>query len=279
MIAKLYRLEMKETGRIAKVIYPLMIFVTMAAALLSFLNISVVTGFSNTISILALIFCSTYLIAMTVRNDYHNFQGKRGYLFRAIPAKSTDFLLSRLAYYITYFLGTLIIFALLLMTLIEVSSDTPVFRLVGLFLTEAVFSSGWGIGFAVYVLLSGLITIIALIFVITVGSEAKLHRLGAGGPVLLYLIYYIAGQILTLVSMFLIPLGVRISFDPATDALINVELVTEGMLRFFLDSLGSGADPNYAIIGLGFIFTQILLAVVMVILTYHSFDKKFSLRA
>ena len=77
MIRKLYLLEMKETGRIAKVIYPLMIFVTMAAALLSQLNIPVLTSFTSTISTLALTLCAFYLTAMTVRNDYHNFQGKR----------------------------------------------------------------------------------------------------------------------------------------------------------------------------------------------------------
>ena len=279
MIGKLYLLEMKETGRIAKVIYPLMIFVTMAAALLSQLNIPVLTSFTSTISTLALTLCAFYLTAMTVRNDYHNFQGKRGYLFRSIPAKSSEFLLSRLAYYITFLWGTVIIYIFLLMAQIELSSGSPIFLLVNVFLTQVLFASGWGIGLAVYVLISGLITIIALIFVITVGSEARLHRLGAGGPVLLYVIYYIASQLLTIASMLLIPLGVKMDLDPTTGAFVNFELVTEGTFRYFMDSLGSGADPNYAIIGIGFIFTQILLAVVMVILTYRSFDKKFSLRA
>lgn len=279
MIAKLYRLEMKETGRIAKVIYPLMIFVTAVAALLSLLNISIVTSFSATINIFMLIFGATYMIAQTVINDYHNFQGKRGYLFRAIPAKSSEFLLSRLAYYLTYFLGTIIIFTLLLLTILEVTSETAVFRLVGQFLNQVFFASVWGIGFSIYILLSLLISVISLIFVITVGSEARLHRLGAGGPVLIYFIYYIAGQILALVSMFFIPLGIKIGFDPVTDAIIKLELVTEGMFRYFLDTIRLTADPKQAIIGIGFIFTQILLAVVMTILSYRSFDKKFSLRA
>jgi hypothetical protein len=269
---------MKETGRIAKIIYSLMIFITIAAVLLSLLNIPVLTSFTNTISTLALILSAFYLVAMTVRNDYHNFQGKRGYLFRSIPAKTSEFLLSRLAYYITYFLGTLIILVLLLMTLTELSSGTPVFLLANIFLTQVIFASPWGIGLVFYFLGAGLITIIALIFAITVGSEAKFHRLGAGGPVLFYVIYYLASQLLAIPSLFFIPLGVRISLDSGTDAFANFELVKEGMLRYTLDNLGSASDPDYVIIGLGFIFTAILLAVVMVILSYRSFDKKFSLR-
>ncbi|NLC39563.1 MAG: hypothetical protein GX763_01455 [Clostridiaceae bacterium] len=279
MIGKLYRLEMKETGRIAKIVYPLMIFITIAGVLFSLLNIPVLASFTNTISTLALTLCAFYLIVITVRNDYHNFQGKRGYLFRSIPAKSSEFLLSRLAYYITFLWGTTFIYIFLLMAQIELSSGAPIFLLVNVFLTQVLFASPWGIGLVIFILLSGLITVIALIFAIALGSEARFHRLGAGGPVLLYIIYYIASQLLTIASMLLIPLGIKMDLDPATGSFANFELVTEGTFRYFLDSLRANADPDHVVIGIGFIFTQILLALVMVILTYRSFDKKFSLRA
>jgi hypothetical protein len=67
--------------------------------------------------------------------------------------------------------------------------------------------------------------------------------------------------------------------NPLNDSIVNVELVTEGMLKYFLDSLRLTAEPEQVVIGIGFIFTQILLAVVIAFLTYRSFDKKFSLRA
>ncbi|MFA6691619.1 MAG: hypothetical protein WCR98_06535 [Saccharofermentanales bacterium] len=279
MISKLYRLEMNENWRVARIVYPLMIFITAGAALLSLLNNPAIRGISMFINILTLVFGSIYVIVQTVYNDYHNFQGKRGYLFRSIPAKSSEFLLSRFFYYLSFFLATLIIFTLLFLTVLEVNLEAGVFNIVWIFLSELVFTSGWGIAVSAYILISMLISIIVLIFVITVGSEAKLHRLGAGGPVLVYFIYYLVGQVLTLLSMVFIPLGIRMTVNPLNDSIVNVELVTEGMLKYFLDSLRLTADPEQVVIGIGFIFTQILLAVVIAFLTYRSFDKKFSLRA
>ncbi len=279
MISKLYRLEMNENWRVARIVYPLMIFITAGAALLSLLNNPAIRGISMFINILTLVFGSIYVIVQTVYNDYHNFQGKRGYLFRSIPAKSSEFLLSRFFYYLSFFLATLIIFTLLFLTVLEVNLEAGVFNIVWIFLSELVFTSGWGIAVSAYLLISMLISIIELLFVITVGSEAKLHRLGAGGPVLVYFIYYLVGQVLTLISMDFIPLGIRMTVNPLNDSIVNVELVTEGMLKYFLDSLRLTADPEQVVIGIGFIFTQILLAVVIAFLTYRSFDKKFSLRA
>ena len=279
MISKLYRLEMNENWRVARIVYPLMIFITAGAALLSLLNNPAISGISMFINILTLVFGSIYVIVQTVYNDYHNFQGKRGYLFRSIPAKSSEFLLSRFFYYLSFFLATLIIFTLLFLTVLEVNLEAGVFNIVWIFLSELVFTSGWGIAVSAYILISMLISIIVLIFVITVGSEAKLHRLGAGGPVLVYFIYYLVRQVLTLLSMVFIPLGIRMSVNPLNDSIVNVELVTEGMLKYFLDSLRMTAEPEQVVIGIGFIFTLILLAVVIAFLTYRSFDKKFSLRA
>lgn len=279
MISKLYRLEMNENWRVARIVYPLMIFITAGAALLSLLNNPAISGISMFINILTLVFGSIYVIVQTVYNDYHNFQGKRGYLFRSIPAKSSEFLLSRFFYYLSFFLATLIIFTLLFLTVLEVNLEAGVFNIVWIFLSELVFTSGWGIAVSAYLLISMLISIIALLFVITVGSEAKLHRLGAGGPVLVYFIYYLVGQVLTLLSMVFIPLGIRMTVNPLNNSIVNVELVTEGMLKYFLDSLRLTAEPEQVVIGIGFIFTQILLAVVIAFLTYRSFDKKFSLRA
>lgn len=278
MISKLYRLEMNENWRVARIVYPLMIFITAGAALLSLLNNPAISGISLFINILTLIFGSIYVIVQTVYNDYHNFQGKRGYLFRSIPAKSSEFLLSRFFYYLSFFLATLIIFTLLFLTVLEVNLEAGVFNIVWIFLSELVFTSAWGIAVSAYILISMLISIIVLIFVITVGSEAKLHRLGAGGPVVVYFIYYLVGQVLTLLSMVFIPLGIRMTVNPLTDSIVNVELVTEGMLKYFLDSLRVTAEPEQVVIGIGFIFVQILLAVVVAFLTYRSFDKKFSLR-
>ncbi len=278
MISKLYRLEMNENWRVARIVYPLMIFITAGAALLSLLNNPAISGISLFINILTLIFGSIYVIVQTVYNDYHNFQGKRGYLFRSIPAKSSEFLLSRFFYYLSFFLATLIIFTLLFLTVLEVNLEAGVFNIVWIFLSELVFTSAWGIAVSAYILISMLISIITLLFVITVGSEAKLHRLGAGGPVVVYFIYYLVGQVLTLLSMVFIPLGIRMTVNPLTDSIVNVELVTEGMLKYFLDSLRVTAEPEQVVIGIGFIFVQILLAVVIAFLTYRSFDKKFSLR-
>lgn len=279
MITKLYCLEIKETARIAKVIYPLMVLVTAAAALLSLLRIPILTNISTVISIMMLIFGLSFMLIQTVINDYHNFQGKRGYLFRSIPAKSSEFLLSRLAYYLTYFLASIIIFVLLLITILEITSEAPVFQLVKLFLSQGVFASPWGVGFSLYLFFTLVVSAIALIFAITVGSEARFHRIGAGGPVLVYFIYYLVGQFLSLASMFFIPLGVKISFHPGTDSITRIELVTEGMFQYFLDTIRLTGDPTQTIIGLGFIFVQLLLAFVIVVLTYRSFDKKFSLKS
>lgn len=130
------------------------------------------------------------------------------------------------------------------------------------------------LGFVIFILIySGLSGVIIILFSITIGSEARFKRLGIGGPVLVYFIYYFTSQILTLISMLLIPLSVKIPTDGSE---LSFEVINKSMLSEFIQ-YSRGEIDSVQILGIGFIFVMLILLSIMSIWTYRSMKNKLIL--
>ncbi|WP_407320549.1 hypothetical protein UQW22_08750 [Isoptericola halotolerans] len=124
---------------------------------------------------------------------------------------------------------------------------------------------GWGIA-------AGVLLLVALVlvwpaqyfFAASIGSQAPMNRLGVGGPVLVWLGVYTATQVLTFVSFATVPFAV--GMEDGRLGIVRFDLFAEMMA-------GSSAD----IMPIGFLPALLLSAVVCVVWTAHSWNRRVSL--
>lgn len=281
MTAKLFKLQFREVWRIIRILIPLtflFILLTSAAALL---QIGFITGLLTTFTMVMIIGSAFVLYALVVMNDYQNMQGKRAYFVRSIPAKPGELFTSRLLYYVSFFLIGIIALLAELFTLVFLmtqAEDGGGMTLIRSFLDQvAEFFPMIGLILLSYVAIMILLNVLSFMFAISVGSEAKFRHLGIGGPVVIYIIYYIAMQVLTLVSMFVIPIGVRFDAYATSPTDANIRLVRESMLPQFIKMIRDGIEPTEPVIGIGIIPFVIIAVFVLGWVTYRSMSRRLTL--
>lgn len=132
------------------------------------------------------------------------------------------------------------------------------------------------VSMAVFLLVSCLGWLVQLYFAATIGSNKALGRLSIGGPIIVYMVMYVAGQVIVLAGMFLIPLGLSVSSsgvefivapwfsDLATQFELTSDMNGQGMT-------GSGIVP------LGFIPPLVLIFVVSIWWSVRNWNRKVAL--
>lgn len=101
----------------------------------------------------------------------------------------------------------------------------------------------------------------------SIGAQGRWNHLGFAAPVIGFVILYAVSQVVTLVSMMLVPL----SLDLTTG-----ELGTEFMLGSFLESVRTDSEPQ--ILGLGFLPATWILAAVLAWWAVRAIEEHTSLR-
>ena len=277
MFSKLYKYQVKELWYIARYFYAAMIGAVLLGLFVSATRIPGVVQFVNAITILGFILSCIAMIVFSVIYDYQNQQGKRSYFFRSIPAKESAVFSSRLAYYFTYHILTVLVFAIGI-TIFIVSNTAVEMKLpfhIAFSTVKDFFLQPKLIGLIfLLVVYTGLEHIISMMFAITIGSQAIFKKLGVGGPILVYFLHYIALQIITLISMLLIPISIRLPQNFDTD--FQFEIVFESMISE-MSKVFSAQSNDIKIIGIGFILTTFVTWIIMSIWIYKASKNKISL--
>lgn len=276
MTKKIYKYLMQELWLTARYVYLAIISLTIFSCLILMLGIPVLNNITGAITTLGLAGLPFVLLALTVINDYKNNQGNKAYLLRSIPAPTSKLFGARFLYNLSYYFFTIILLSFLLgfffLTQYSVGTGMPFHIMFEYFMNIIVQSKI--LGFVIFILIySGLSGVIIILFSITIGSEARFKRLGIGGPVLVYFIYYFTSQILTLISMLLIPLSVKIPTDGSE---LSFEVINKSMLSEFIQ-YSRGEIDSVQILGIGFIFVMLILLSIMSIWTYRSMKNKLIL--
>ncbi|MGV8847867.1 hypothetical protein [Tessaracoccus sp.] len=102
-------------------------------------------------------------------------------------------------------------------------------------------------------------------FAASVGSEARLNRLGIGGPIIVWFVLYMVMQLLLLVGIVAVPLGLGAGTD-GTLAIISAN---------FLEMVMVNDSPD--IMPLGFFPVLYIVSAVLIWRTVVSWNKKVSL--
>lgn len=121
---------------------------------------------------------------------------------------------------------------------------------------------------AAVVLFVGMILIwpIQYFFAVSVGSEAPVNRLGLGGPVVIFLGLYVVTQILIFLGMAALPWGIGMTGGQL--GVVRWSVFTE---------MAAGSDSRDDIMPIGFIPVILLITLVCLVRTVHSWRRRISL--
>lgn len=110
--------------------------------------------------------------------------------------------------------------------------------------------------------------------IMSVGAEARFNSLGFGAPLIGAIIYYVAFEVITMITMLTIPFGMMMTGPDAGS------FVAQGMWPAFQEAItsGSGASTAPVSFGLGFLPVWVIIVVLMAWWGSRSVDWRTSLR-
>ena len=103
--------------------------------------------------------------------------------------------------------------------------------------------------------------------VMSIGARSRWNRLGFGAPVIGLVLLELVNQVLSVLSTFLVPVGVD---------LVERRIVHGDMATPLLEAIRTNGDPT--VIGIGSMFMPFLLAVVLAVWAVDSIEHHTSLR-
>ncbi len=278
MFGKLVKHEFRATARII----PFVFLVTVFLALVHILTVRLNLGILANLSFVLVFIMSCAQVAVTsilvIWRYYKSLYSNEGYLTHTLPVAPSKHLWSKLlvggiwnlAAALLAF-GTIAVVISTDIQMKDIVTYDKVVQVMGIQNYQAIF---WVIVAAMLVL--GVVqTLAETYFAITVGSVSKLHKLGIGGPVLIFFAEYIGLQIINTLGMFLIPLGLEMG---GTQNEMTFRIVNRNMLSVFLDAIKTNAPNNSGIVGIGtFIMLPIVIAALLII-TSRVLNRNTSIR-
>lgn len=200
--------------------------------------------------------------------------GRTGYFTHSIPVRGSTIFAAKLIWaFLASLVGLVFTLALGWVVWWAASVDSglaaPTFAVIGDVLASVgALVPAWMIIVAVLLLpiwLAG--TTVYYYFSVSIGHESRLASLGAGGPIVVFVILYICTQVLTFLSMVLIPFGLGVEGDRL--ALVSFDVLGEMTL---------GASGGGDVMPVGFVASLVVLTVLCVWRTARSWNRKVALR-
>ena len=222
MIKKLIAIDLRTYRAQLKWAIPIYLLLQISALVLKGLNIPSLGGFAHVIAIIATVLLIPIALLLGLVNYYRSLYTNQAYLTHTLPVTPGQRYLGKLfsgfILYVSATIATLIgvILAVLAWGLADGSGFQAVatmFKLIGSWPDLIAITPLVGWSFAVIIwLLIYLNSYAVYSFCISLGMGRRLSRYGIGGPFLVYLIYYIANQVIGLAAFVFIPLSLRISY-------------------------------------------------------------------
>lgn len=258
------------------------IFVLLLSLALYALNLPIVSDLALGAAILALVVAVLSLPLLLLVSYYRSLYSAEGYLSFTLPVRGRELYASKALTAFIYIIIDLLLSAILVAFFImatDLNSRLPLFTTLGSLRESFMALDNKGtliLLFSAYILFTLFMMITQFAFVITKGSEARFHRIGLGGPVIVYLITYVIQQVVSLVGMIALPLGVHFGINPDGSA-SDISIVFRSSLESFKAAIRGDAQTDFTM-GLGFVLMLLLTGVVYVGLTIRSIEKHTSLR-
>ncbi len=272
MVGTLIKHEFLRTRRWVAVVFGVATLLTLMGTLMAYTPWLFIQVLGLILSFVA-VGAFFYVMEVALAYDYwRSSYSRTGYFTQSLPAKGST------VYGAKFLWGSIVTVVALLWNLVLV---VPV-----LFGGSRAMADGltWGglvdgvrnvLGAAppwVWVLLGVAVIVLALsglaqfYFAASLGSEARMNRLGIGGPILVYFGLYLIMQVLLFVGIVAVPVGLSVS--PGSDGLKIVSMS-------FLDLAVNNTNPD--VMPLGFIPVLLIITALLVWRTVVSWNRKVSL--
>ena len=278
MFGKLVKHEFRATARIIPFVFLVTVFLALVHMLTVRLNLGVLANLSF---VLVIIMCFAQIavtVILIVWRYYKSLYSNEGYLTHTLPVAPSKHLWSKLLVGGVWYLAAMLLTFGVITTVIstdlqmkDVITYDKFLQLFGMQNNQTAFF----VIIAVMMLISVVQTLAEAYFAITVGSVSKLHKLGIGGPILIFFAEYMGLQIVNTMGMLFIPLGLKMSMDG--EGMI-FQVVNQNMLSTFLESIKTNTSVDSGVIGLGsFIMLPIVICSLLFI-TSRVLNKNTSIR-
>lgn len=199
--------------------------------------------------------------------------GRTGYFTHSIPVRGSRIFWVKLAWTMLVSLVAIVLTVVLVVLAWWANAQRsggapPSWSMLGdAWATLTAVTPAWMIVAGVVLLLASvLVWPVYYYFSISVGHERRLAGLGAGGPVVVFVVVYLATQALALLGMLVLPFGVG-EADGETLGLVGFDLVGE---------LAAG-NATSEVMPIGFVVSLVALAAFCLWRTARSWNRKVAL--
>ncbi|AVZ39840.1 MULTISPECIES: hypothetical protein [unclassified Dietzia] len=214
-------------------------------------------------------------VQLTLAADYwRTGYGRTGYFTHSIPVRGSTIFWVRLAWAMIASLAALVLTAGLALlawwaAALHSGITSPSSSVLSdTWTTVTTAAPPWMIAAGLIVGLSSfLIWPVYYYFAVSVGHERRLAALGAGGPVVVFVVIYVATQVLSLLAMIALPFGVAMGAGNTLE-FVRVDVLGE---------LAAGAAAQNDVMPVGFLAASAVLAVYCLWRTARSWDHKVAL--
>lgn len=273
MITTLLKHEWLRTRGMLGTSFGVILLVGILGSLLGALNFSVVSMFGLFLGVLVAV-VAVPAIQLELAMDYwRTGYGRTGYFTQSIPVRgSTIFwakflwavLVSLVALALALLLGWLAWWAVA----VNSGSELPSLAVLGdVMRSLASIAPAWLIVAAVLAVVVSVATMtVYYYFSVSLGHERWLASLGAGGPIVVFVVLYIVTQVTMFLGMLLVPLGLGVEDDRL--AVVPFNVVSE---------MSIGTESS-SVMPIGFVATTVVLLAVLLWRTARSWNHKVALR-
>lgn len=214
-------------------------------------------------------------VQLTLAADYwRTGYGRTGYFTHAIPVRGSVIFWTKLMWAMVASLAALVLTAgLALLTWWAAARQSgltsPSYSVLSdAWTTVTTAAPAWMIAAGVLVTLgSFLIWPVYYYFSVSVGHERRLAALGAGGPVVVFVLVYVVTQLLSLMAMIALPFGISMGAGGSLE-FVRFDMIGE---------LAAGAAASDDVMPVGFLAASVVLVVFCLWRTARSWNHRVAL--
>lgn len=268
--SKLVHQDYLDTRKWIAAILGILALVTVLSSTVVAFDWPIVSDLLFVIAILAVVLIIPAVVIVLGVNYWQSMYGARGYFTFSIPTPGRNLYFAKVLYAsVAALLATLvtILAAAALVVAVSIRTGVPVGPIFQeLWDMLAVVPVGWQIALIVAFVAQIIFFITNMAAIMSVGAQSRFSSLGFAAPVIGAIIFYVATQVIDMAAVFLIPIGVQIGGPDG------------GQIVFRSMASSLFTTGNTAVVGLGTMFTSIIVAVGMAIWAVNAIEKHTSLR-
>lgn len=202
MLGKLLKHEFRATSRILPVLYGISALSVLLCFLFNRLHIDLLTGTTGVISVISIIAVMILTIALIISRYYKSMYSNEGYLGGTLPVSSNLMIFSKALVAFVWVVLSVLICALLMIAFVSIFADpSEMLRAIGQLIGSYTLARQAIVFFLVIGVLESLYFIAGVYFAITLSNTPPFQKLGIGGAVVIYIVYYTVASVASIFFM------------------------------------------------------------------------------